>query len=93
LKVVVVELFVFKGVLTLSATGRNEKITFLPIFGLNRDVVCLCSIHVDFLVFSIPKVQLRFSKFKFVQSCLSLGCPKEEFDAKTQTKNLALLSL
>jgi hypothetical protein len=50
-------------------------------------------LHIDFLVFSISKVQLRFSKFKFVQSCLALGCPKEEFDAKTQTKNLALLFL
>jgi hypothetical protein len=58
MEVVFVELIVFKGVLTLSATARNEKITFSPIFflGYKGLMVCFCPIHVEFFVFSISKL-------------------------------------
>jgi hypothetical protein len=48
MKVVFVKFFVFNGKLMLSATARNEKISFSPIFGLYSDVVCLGGPNEEF---------------------------------------------
>ncbi len=84
----------FKGILTLSATARNEKITFLPIFEFYSNKVCLCSIHVDFFfsLFQCCSYDFQNSNlFKAVFLWAQWG-PKKEFDGKNQSKNLASLS-
>jgi hypothetical protein len=79
MKVVFLELLVFKGILTQSAQLGMKKLHFHQFLGY----VAMWFVYAPYMlifVFSISKLWLRFSIFKFFQSCLPLGRPKEEFD-------------
>jgi hypothetical protein len=58
-------------------------------------LVCLCSKYVEFFVFSISKLERDFKMSNLPKAVLlwAKWDLKEEFDAKTRTKNLAPLFL
>jgi hypothetical protein len=74
MEVLFVELIVFKGVLTLSATARNEKITFSPIFFLGYKGLwfAFAPYMLNFCILNF-KALVKILEIQSFQSCLPLG--------------------
>jgi hypothetical protein len=96
MKVVFVEIFIFKGILKLSATAKNGTITFSKnLFGYLALWFVYAPYILNFRILNFKVVNI----FK-IQICSGLsylepsGTQRKEFqEKKLKTKNLAPLSL
>jgi hypothetical protein len=75
MKVVFVELFIFTGILMLSATARNEKITFSPIFRLKAMWFVYAPYMLIFCILYFKAVVMIF-EIQICSKLSSFGLPK-----------------